>query len=181
MADSLNTTNSEPSASSGLDDVPHESLILTSLAESGVDTLTLENLKALEGVLPKQEVLETMYGHGGPSSVASKLYEHDTSRPQSPGPQYPRQASNRQPRSGSSLMLRRISFITVAAVLIMVFFGLRLFRADAVCNSSFSLRTSTNLHSASTSSLPHGGLPIQCDYSSKCRLPASRDACSPRA
>ena len=181
MANSTNTANSEAFAFSGLDDNLHESPSLTSLAESGLDTWTVENLKTLEGISPKQGVPETMYAYGGPHSVASKLYEHETSRPQSPGPQYPRQASTRQPRSGSSLMRRRISYVIVAAVMIMFFLGLRLFKADAVCISTFTLRTSADLHSASTSSLPHGGDPIQCVCPSKCRLPASRDACSPRA
>ena len=164
MTNSTNTANSEPSAVSGLDDALHldEGHSLTSLAEftslteSGVDSLTIENLKTLEGIPSNQGIAETMYGHGGPHSVASSLYEHEIS----PRPQLSRQASNRQPRSGTSLMRRRIFFVIVAAVVILFFFGLRLFKADAVCISTLSLRTSAHLHSASTSSLPHGGDPI---------------------
>lgn len=173
MPNSMTTANNEPSAVSGLDDDPHEGPSLTSLTESGVDTLTVQNLRTLDGILPEQGMLATMYGQGGPHSVTSKLYEQDTSRPQSPGTQYSRQASNRQPRSGSSLMRRRISFVIVAAVMIMFFFGLRLLKADTVCICTFSLRTPANLHSASTSGLSHEGDPIQCHCSSKCRLPAS--------
>ena len=160
MANSKTTANNEPSAISGLDDDPQEGPSLTSLTESGVDTLTVQNLRTLDSILPEQGMLATMYGQGGPHSVASKLYEQDTSRPQSPGSQYPRQASNRQPRSGSSLVRRRISFVIVAAVMIMFFFGLRLLKADSVGISTLCLRTPANLHSASTSGLSHEADPV---------------------